>query len=164
MFMEQAILTWIHLVAASIWVGGSIFLGVVLSPVLRQTVSSVQERLRLMVLVGRRFNMIAVPSLAILIVTGIYNSHALLANPHLLLASSYGTYLVTKIVLVVALIVVYVIHVRLIRGSVEEAIMSGNMGKAELQRLRRAIIILGEITVILSVAILLFAALMDAGI
>lgn len=162
--MEQAILTWVHLVAASIWVGGSIFLGIVLSPVLRQTVPSVQERLRLMVLVGRRFNMIAVPSLAILIATGIYNSHALLANPHLLLASSYGTYLVTKIALVVALIVVYVIHVRLIRGSVEETIMSGNVDKAELRRLRRAIIILGEITVVLSVAILLFAALMDAGV
>ena len=162
--MEQAILTWIHLVAASIWVGGSIFLGVVLSPVLRRTVRSAPERLHLMVLVGKRFNMIAVPSLAILIATGIYNAHGLLANPHLLLASSYGTYLVTKIVLVVALIVVYVIHVRLVHGSVEESIISGNMDEAALLRLRRAIIILGEVTVVLSVAILLFAALMDAGV
>lgn len=162
--MEQAILTWIHLVAASIWVGGSIFLGVVLSPVLRKIVPTVQERLRLMILVGKRFNMVAIPSLAILIITGVYNSHPLLANPHLLLASSYGTYLVTKISLVVALIVVYVVHVRLIRGSVEEAIMSGTMGKVELRHLRRAIIILGEITVVLSVAILFFAALMDAGV
>jgi len=30
--IEQAILTWIHLVSAAIWVGGSLFIGIVFSP------------------------------------------------------------------------------------------------------------------------------------
>ena len=33
--IEQAILTWIHLVSAAIWVGGSLFIGIVLSPLLK---------------------------------------------------------------------------------------------------------------------------------
>lgn len=161
--IEQALLTWAHLVSASIWVGGSVFLGVVLSPVIRNVAPTMQERLRLMILVGRRFNKIAVPALAVLVVTGLYNAHPLLVNYQLLPASSYGTYLAAKIVLVAVLVVVYAAHIRIIRRDVEDRIMSGMMGSGELGRLRRKIIILGEATVVLSVAILLLAALMDAG-
>lgn len=150
--------------AASIWVGGSIFLGVVLSPALRNAIPDVSERMRLMILVGRRFNMVAVPALVILMGTGIYNAHALLANPHLLPESSYGTYLLMKMILVTALVGVYVVHVRLLRGTVEEQITSGSMDAVQLGRLRRQIIVLGELTVVLSVVILLMAALMDAGV
>ena len=78
--MEQAIITWIHLISASIWVGGSIFLGVVLAPLLKKMSLSIEERLELMIKVGRRFNKIALPSLIILIGTGIYNSHLVLQS------------------------------------------------------------------------------------
>lgn len=162
--MEQALLTWVHLVAASIWVGGAIFLGVVLSPALRGAMPDVEARMRLIILVGRRFNKIAVPSLVILMATGIYNSHALLANYHILGESSYGIYLVVKMALVAMLVAVYAVHVRIIRKDVEERIVAGAMPQAELRSLRRRVIILGEITVVLSVAILFFAALMDAGV
>ncbi len=162
--IEQALLTWVHLVSAAIWVGGSIFLGVVLSPVLRSVAPSAEERLRLMILVGRRFNKIAVPALVVLMATGLYSSHALLANYHILGASSYGVYLVVKMALVALLAVVYAVHVRIIRRDVEERIMSGEMDAGELRTLRKKIIILGEVTVVLSVAILFFAALLDAGV
>ncbi len=162
MAIEQALLTWTHLIAASIWVGGSIFLGVVLSPILRQVIPDVPERLHLMIVVGKRFNKIAIPSLAVLVATGIFSSQGLLANPQLLPASSYGIYLSIKMVLVALLVVVYLIHVRLIRGDVESRIMAG-MDPKQLKRLRKQIIILGEITVALSVAILFLAALLDAG-
>lgn len=162
--MEQALLTWVHLVAASIWVGGSIFLGVVLSPALRGAIPDVAERMRLIILVGKRFNKIAVPSLAILIATGLYNSHALLANPHLLGATGYGMNLAIKIGLVLLLVAVYVAHVLIIRGDVEERIVAGAMRPAELKSLRRRVIILGEATVVISVAILFFAAMMDSGV
>ena len=96
--------------------------------------------------------------------TGIYNSHALLANYHILGESSYGIYLVVKMALVAMLVAVYAVHVRIIRRDVEERIAAGAMPQAELRSLRRRVIILGEITVVLSVAILFFAALMDAGV
>ncbi len=164
MAIEQVIITWIHLIAAAIWVGGSIFIGVVFSPILKTISTSVEERIQIMIRVGKRFNKIAVPSLIILMVTGLYNSHQLLSKPDLLFATSYGTYLAIKIVLVVALIITYAVHVRVIRKDVEDQIMSKQMQTEQIQKLRKKIIILGEITVVLSVAILFFAALLDAGI
>ncbi|MDH3854366.1 MAG: CopD family protein [Nitrosopumilus sp.] len=162
--IEQAIITWIHLIAAAIWVGGSLFIGIVFSPLLKTMTNSVEERMQIMIRVGRRFNKVAVPSLIILMITGLYSSHVLLSKPDLLVATSYGTFLIIKIILVIALIIIYAIHVRVIRKDVEEKIMSNQMPEIEIQKLRKKIIILGEITVVLSIAILFFAALLDAGV
>ncbi len=162
--LEQAIITWIHLVAAAIWVGGSLFIGIVFSPLLKTMTNSIEERMQIMIRVGRRFNKVAVPSLIILMVTGLYTSHVLLSKPDLLVSTSYGTFLIIKIILVIALIVTYAVHVRVIRKDVEEKIMSNQMPELEIQKLRKKIIILGEITVVLSIAILFFASLLDAGV
>ncbi len=162
--LEQAILTWIHLVAAAIWVGGSLFIGIVFSPLLKTMTNSIEERMQIMIRVGRRFNKVAVPSLIILMATGLYSSHVLLSKPDLLVATSYGTFLIIKILLVIALIITYLVHVRVIRKDVEDKIMSNQMPEHQIQKLRKKIIILGEITVVLSIAILFFAALLDAGV
>jgi len=162
--IEQAIITWIHLIAAAIWVGGSLFIGIVFSPLLKTMTSSVEERMQIMIRVGRRFNKVAVPSLIILMITGLYSSHVLLSKPDLLVATSYGIFLIIKIILVIALIIIYAIHVRVIRKDVEEKIMSNQMPEIEIQKLRKKIIILGEITVVLSITILFFASLLDAGV
>lgn len=161
--MEQVIITWIHLIAASIWVGGSLFIGIVISPLLKTMSTSLEERLEFMIKVGRRFNRIAIPSLIILIATGIYNSTTFLNKPELLLSSNYGNFLIVKIILVIALIITFVTHVRIIRKDVEEKIILKQMQENQIQKLRKKIIILGEITIILSVAILFMAALLDAG-
>jgi len=126
--------------------------------------SSIQERMQIMIRVGRRFNKIAIPSLIILMATGLYTSHVLLSKPELLVSTSYGTFLIIKIILVIVLIITYAVHVRVIRKDVEEKIMSNQMPEPEIQKLRKKIIILGEITVVLSVAILFFASLLDAGV
>jgi len=162
--LEQALLTWIHLISAAIWVGGSLFIGIVFSPLLKTMSNSIEDRLQIMIRVGKRFNKIAVPSLIILMGTGLYNSHVLLSKPELLVATSYGTYLIIKIILVIALIITYAVHVRIIRKDVEEKIMSKQMPTEQIQKLRKKIIILGEITVVISIAILFFASLLDAGV
>jgi len=162
--LEQAIILWIHLLASAIWIGGSLFIGIVFSPLLKTMFGSVEERMQVMIKVGKRFNKIAVPSLIILMGTGIYNSHILLSKPDLLLATSYGHFLIIKIILVIALIITYAIHVRVIRKDVEDKIMSKQMPLQQIQKLRKKIIILGEITVVLSVAILFFASLLNAGV
>ena len=164
MVMEQAIITWIHLISASIWVGGSIFLGVVLAPLLKKMSLSIEERLELMIKVGRRFNKIALPSLVILIGTGIYNSHLVLQSTEILFTSSYGAFLITKIVLVIALIITFAIHIRLFSKDIEQKISARQIADTELKKLNKKGMILGETTVVISVAILFFAALMDAGI
>lgn len=140
------------------------FIGVVLAPILKKMPISLEERLQMMIKVGRRFNRIAVPSLIILIVTGLYNSHLLLAKPELLLATSYGSYLVIKIILVIALIISFIIHVRIIRKEVEDKIMSKQLSETQIHKIRKKIMILGEVMVVISVAILFFASLLDAGV
>ncbi len=164
MAIEQAIVTWIHLISASIWVGGSIFLGVVLAPLLKKMSLSIEERLELMIKVGRRFNKIALPSLVILIGTGIYNSHLVLQSTEILFTSSYGAFLITKIILVIALIVTFAVHIRLFSKDIEQKISARQIADTELKKLNKKGMILGETTVVISVAILFFAALMDAGI
>ena len=99
-----------------------------------------------------------------MMVTGLYNAHLILGKPNILFETSYGQFLVIKIVLVIVLIIVYAIHVRVIRKDVEEKIMSNQMSEPEIQKLRKKIIILGEITVVISLVILFLASLLDAGV
>lgn len=155
---------WAHLVSASIWVGGSIFIGIVLAPLLKTFSESVEERVAIMIRVGRKFNKIAIPSLAILIATGLYNSSNILSKPEFLFATNYGIILVIKIILVISLLVMFAIHVRIIRTEIEKKIESKEMLPEIVQKLRSKIIFLGRIMVIVSVAILLMAALLHSGI
>ena len=164
MSLVDALIMWGHLVAASIWVGGSIFIGIVLAPLLKTISSSVDGRLSIMIRVGRKFNKIGVPSLLILIATGIYNSVGFISKPSLVLSTNYGIVLLIKVILVIMLIVTFVIHVRLIRYEVEKKIESGQFSGDLLQKLRSKIIMLGRLTVIISVAILLMAALLHSGV
>jgi putative copper resistance protein D len=99
-----------------------------------------------------------------MMVTGLYNSHLILGKPTILFETSYGQFLVIKIILVIVLIIVYAVHVRVIRKDVEEKIMSNEMSEPEIQKLRKKIIILGEITVVISLVILFLASLLDAGV
>ena len=163
MAIEQAILTWVHITCAAIWVGGSLFIGAVFAPILKKMSMPVEERLQLMIKVGRRFNKIAVPALIVLMGTGIYQAHLILQKSELLVESSYGNILAIKIILVVALIVTFAIHVRVIRKDVEEKIVSKQISDEQLQVLRKKIIILGEITVVLSIIILFLAAVLNSG-
>ena len=164
MSLVDALILWGHLVAASIWVGGSIFIGIVLAPLLKTISNSVDGRLSIMIRVGRKFNKIGVPSLLILIATGIYNSGGFFSKPSLVLSTNYGIILLIKVILVIILIITFIIHVRLIRYEVEKKIESGQFSEDLLQKLRSKIIMLGRLTVIISVAILLMAALLHSGV
>ncbi|MDC0170214.1 CopD family protein [Candidatus Nitrosopelagicus sp.] len=163
MALEQALLTWIHITSAAIWVGGSLFIGVVFAPILKKMSMPVEERIQLMVQVGRRFNKLALPALFILIATGMYQAHLVLQKSDILYETSYGHVLIIKIILVAALVILYAVHVRIIRKDVEDRIIAKEMPQEELQKLRKKIIILGEVTVVLSIIILFLASVLNAG-
>jgi copper resistance protein D len=164
MSLVDALIMWAHLIAASIWVGGSIFIGIVLAPLLKTISDSIAGRLSIMIRVGRKFNKIGVPSLIVLIATGIYNSVEFIVKPQLILSTNYGIVLLVKIMLVIILIIIFAVHVRLIRSEVERKIESKQLSGEFLQKLRSKIIMLGRLTVILSLAILLMAALLHSGV
>ena len=164
MAIEHALLTWVHLISASIWVGGSLFLGVVLAPILRKMSMPIEERLEFMIKVGKKFNKIALPSLIILIGTGLYQSHLVLNKQEILFDTTYGQILVIKILLVIALIITFAIHIRTFNNNIERKIVAKEMTDKQLQKLNKKGMILGEVTVTLSIIILLLAAMLDVGI
>jgi putative copper export protein len=163
MAVADGLVTWVHLICASIWVGGSLFIGVVLVPALKSHTKSLEELVALMIKIGRRFNQFTVPAFAILIASGLFSSRAFVADPGALFASSYGVLLLIKILLVIATILTYIVHVRLLNADMEKKISAGVGGSIYVQSVRSKIIHLGRITVVLSIAILLLAALLDSG-
>ena len=74
-----------------------------------------------------------------------YQAHLVLQKSDILYETSYGHVLIIKIILVAALLVLYAVHVRIIRKDVEDKIIAKEMPQEQLQKLRKKIIILGEI-------------------
>ena len=163
MAVADGLVTWIHLICSSIWVGGSIFIAAVAVPVLRSHIKSLDERVGLMVKVGRQFNKVTVPAFAILVASGIYNARVFASDPGALVGSNYGVLLLIKIILVIATIGTYVVHVKTLNAEMERKILAGNAGSVYVQSVRSKIIHLGRVMVGLSIAILLLAALLDSG-
>ncbi len=160
MALVDSLIIWIHLIATSIWVGGSLFIGMVIAPYARSLDISIKERTLLIVNLGRRFNKIALPSLFILFATGIYNARFVIVEPNL--ESSYTIILMIKVILIIAMTSLYIIHVRTLWSKVERNIDSYN--DKEFMKIRSKIINVGRVVVILSIIILLLAALLDSGI
>jgi uncharacterized membrane protein len=163
MLVADSLVTWVHLLSASIWVGGSIFIGIVLVPMLKTLANAVEERTMLMIKIGRRFNKIALPALIVLVATGVYKAQLFLSSPATLLDSSYGTILVIKIIVVSSMIALFGIHIRISNSRVEELLANSN-ADSRIMKIRTRIIWLGRIILGQSIAILLFAAMLDAGI
>ena len=71
--------------------------------------------------------------------------------------------LLIKIILVIATIATYVVHVKTLNAEMERKILAGNAGSVYVQSVRSKIIHLGRVMVGLAIAILLLAALLDSG-
>ena len=80
---------FLHVLAATVWVGGQITLAV-LVPVLRRLGAEIPRA------AARRFNQVAWPAFAVLVVTGIWN----IAAVHTQISGSYETTLVVKLIVV----------------------------------------------------------------
>ncbi len=164
MVVYDSFIFFIHLIFSSIWVGGSIFLGFVLAPLLKKTMPDINKRISFMVTVGRRFNFIAGTSLLILVITGIYNGRYILSQPSMLFESFYGYVLFSKIILVCITILVYFIHIKILNKKTEIKILQNKVPDSYFKVLRNKIIILGRLTVGLSIGILFLAALLNSGV
>jgi len=92
---------FLHVLAATIWVGGQITLAA-LVPVLRRLGAEIPRA------AARRFNLIAWPAFAVLVITGIWNIVAVRSQIH----GSYETTLVVKLVVVVISGVTAALHAR----------------------------------------------------
>jgi putative copper export protein len=92
---------FLHVLAATVWVGGQITLAA-LVPALRRLGTDIPRA------AARRFNQVAWPAFAVLIITGIWNMIAVRSQIH----GSYETTLIVKLIVVVISGVSAALHAR----------------------------------------------------
>ncbi|MCS6768681.1 MAG: hypothetical protein RMJ59_07330 [Candidatus Nitrosocaldus sp.] len=151
MLIHEVLITWAHLLAASIWVGGTLFIGMVVAPVLR-SLGDV-ERFNLTVKMGKRFNKVALPTIVVLLATGVYKASTV---PGFLLDTMYGTILFVKVGVVISMLVTWFVHAKIsnVNMDVNDSV--------NLMRVRKRAILLGNVLAAESLTVLLLAAMLDS--
>jgi len=99
---------WLHLLAAAFWVGGLFHLAVTWPPALPLLTKS--QRTRSLYEVIRLFTRIAMPSVVLLVVAGLYNTWAHVPRLEAFWVTPYGKVLVVKLVIVVIMLLLGALH------------------------------------------------------
>src|SRR3990172_2588519 len=156
--MGDAINPWLHILAATVWVGPQVFLFAVAVPVLR-TVADVKERARLMRLITTRFGYLAWGAMAVLVVTGIGSVFEEDESLEFLFDHNWGTIFEVKMTLVIATVVLTALHSFVI-GPRMLAMQESATDEAQIASMRRTSIIISAVNAVLALGILFFAALL----
>ena len=122
---------FLHVLAATIWVGGQITLAA-LVPVLRRLGADIPRT------AARRFNLIAWPAFGVLVLTGIWNIVAVRSQ----ISGSYETTLVVKLIVVVISGITAALHARA-RSTVWVAVFGALTGISALAALFLGVLLAG---------------------
>ena len=122
---------FLHVLAATVWVGGQITLAV-LVPVLRRLGAEIPRA------AARRFNQVAWPAFAVLVITGIWNVIAVRSQVH----GSYQTTLVVKLIAVAVSGVSAALHARA-RSTAGIAVFGALTGISALAALFLGVVLAG---------------------
>ena len=159
--MGDAVNPWIHIIAATIWVGPQVFLFVAAVPAVR-TVEDAQVRARIMRVLTTRFVYLAWGAMLVLVITGIGNLFEHNLEVDVLFDLNYGRILEVKIALVIATVALtalhsFVIGPRLLR--LQESVAD----EAQIASTRRSSIIISASNLVLALGILFAAALLNTN-
>ncbi len=113
---------WLHLLSTSIWVGGIIFIAVILMPVIWK--HDLADRARALVRLLPRFSVIALVCVAFLSLTGSFNADVELTSWSQFIDTTYGRTLIVKILLVGVMILISAYHAFRIRPALARALRS----------------------------------------
>ena len=122
---------FLHVLAATVWVGGQLTLAA-LVPALRRLGAQIPRA------AARRFNQVAWPAFAVLIVTGVWNVIAVRSQ----VTGSYETTLVVKLIVVAVSGVAAALHARA-RGTAGLAVFGTLTGLSALAALFLGILLAG---------------------
>lgn len=158
--MPEAINPWLHILAATVWVGPQVFLFVAAVPAIR-TVEDLELRTRVVRVLSTRFSYLAWAAMAVLVITGIANLFEIApADPEDIWDLNYGAILIAKLVLVAATIVLTALHTFVI-GPRLLALQESVADEAELAPVRRLSISVSAANLLLALGILFCAALLN---
>jgi copper transport protein len=100
---------WLHLLAASLWIGGIFYVAVIYLPILRECLP--RERTRILFATLARFSPLAIAGVIIMAVTGPLNAIMHMDAFSQLITTAYGRSLLLKALLVVVLLATSAVHV-----------------------------------------------------
>lgn len=152
----------IHLIAAAVWAGGLVFLGVA-AGVARRTIPDA-ERIEFFRVLGRRFAILAAGAALLLAATGADMASDRLASWSALVDTSYGRLLFAKIILFALVVVEAALHSLVLGpriGRLREALLSAPTDRDLALRLRRTAVLSGIVSALMllqTIAILVLAA------
>ncbi|HEX7069767.1 MAG TPA: DUF4149 domain-containing protein [Rhodothermales bacterium] len=157
---------WLHILAAAIWIGGMVFLAVVLVPALRAPeISSV--RVSLLYQTGLRFRRVGWVVFGVLIATGIVNVGMRGFGWNEVLQTRFwtggwGGVLGIKLLLVVLLLAMSAVHDFYV-GPRATRLMQDASSVQDAAAVRRVASIAGRLILLLSLAILALAVMLVRG-
>ena len=157
--MGDAVNPWLHIIAATIWIGPQFFLAAVAVPAIR-TVADTKERARLMRLITTRFGYLAWGAMAVLVITGIGNIYEQDDDLDLLFDLHWGVVFQTKMTLVILTILLTAVHSFVIGPRMLKA-QESVTNEAEIASMRRFSIIISGVNLLLALGIVFCGALLN---
>lgn len=156
---------WLHILAASVWVGGMVFFAAVLVPMLRSPKLSDQVG-ALVHELGVRFRTVGWACLLLLIATGLYNLHHRAMLDDLLTASfwatPFGQTLGIKLVLVGIVLAISGIHDFYVGPRATQLLRQDPTDPAA-QKFRKAASRIGRANLLLGLAVVVLAVALVRG-
>ncbi len=104
---------WLHLLAASLWIGGMMYIATTYLPILMRI--PLQERINSLITVLPRYSPLAIVGVIIMTVTGPFNATTRMTSVAQLLSTTYGRVLIVKVLLVGGLLLTSAFHVGILR-------------------------------------------------
>lgn len=138
-------IVWIHIIAAFIWLGGMLFLAIVLAPISRK-IEPLSLRGNLLNVIGTRFRLVGWICITVLLITGVLNIYNRgmtyeIFLPSQMFGTEFGRTLAMKLIIVISMIILSSIHDFIVgpRMTVLMQNMKGDNPNLELQKLRRLV-------------------------
>lgn len=152
----DALLRWLHVFAAILWLGGKLFTSLVLNPVLRANISP-EQRAEIAAALGARLKYLNWGSLAALIITGVVNALPRVPALDALFSTKYGALLLGKTFIVAAMVSLSAMHTFLLIPRLKF------MKSEEKERARLQILLLTRLNLVLGALVVLLAVLLVHG-
>ena len=159
--MGEVINPWIHIVAATIWVGPQVFMMVAAVPAVR-TIEDMQVRTKVMRVITTRFNYLAWGALTVLVITGIANLYEHDLDVDQLFDLNFGVIFQVKMTLVIAAVILTALHSFVLGPRVLDMQESAT-DPAELAPVRRWSIIVSGTNGLIALGIVFCGALLSSS-
>ena len=154
MLWTDAIVHWLHLTAAIIWVGGTLFTSIVVQPVLRASLTE-DRRLAVYAEMGRRLSAVQWTTWSVLLLTGLYKLWGVHETPEVFYGP-FGRILTVKLSFVAVMVALSLVH----SLSWGPALTHGGLAPAARAALGRRAAFWGRINGLVMLAIVFCAVML----